>query len=117
MALTLTQQVQLYIGDSIADAGARPDGNNFSLDEINEFIGQGVSLTGSVIVGLMVLASEWTAFAVSSSESGVSFDAKETAEKFRKQADYFKVNPIPLIGQNNATILLNRQDAYSSPAI
>ena len=71
MALSFVQQVQLYIGDSIADAGARPDGTNFSIDEIQEFISQGVSLTGSVIVGLITLASEWSAFAVTSSEEGI----------------------------------------------
>ena len=117
MALSLVQQVQLYIGDSTVDAGARPDGRNFSIDEINEFISQGVSLTGSVIVGLITLASEWSAFAVTSSEADVRFDAKDTAKKFRDQADYFKLNPIPLLGTGTRTIPLTRVDAYSDPAI
>ena len=117
MALTLVQQVQLYIGDSIVDAGARPDGTNFSIDEINEFISQGVSLTGSVIVGLMTLAAEWSAFAVSSTESGVQFSAITTGERYRKQAEAYMKTPIPLLGAGNNTILLDRQDAYSLPSI
>ena len=115
--MTLTEQVKFYLGDSIADRGPRPDGINYSADEIAEFISQGVTLTGAVIVGFMQLSSEWASFALSSQETGLSFDAKETAKGYRDLALFYQNNPIPLIGNKPRTIPLAIQDAYSTPSI
>lgn len=115
MALSLVQQVQLYLGDTLPDKGPRPDGLNYSSDELAEFISKGGTLTGAVIVGLKTLESEWASFALSSQEEGVSFKADLVSVRYRTLAEFYMENPISTLGKSRRTILLKRVDAYSDP--
>ena len=115
MVLTQTQRLQLYLGDTIIDKGPRPDGLNYSPDELAEFTSQGGNLNGSVIIGLLTLAGEWSSFALLTQEEGVQFSAISVANNYRKQADEYRKNPISLVGIAKTAIPLKRLDAYSLP--
>ncbi len=109
----LSGQVRLYIGDSIEFQGPRPSGINYADDEIAFFVAQGITLTGSAIAAILALAGEWSAFALSEKAQNLSFDAKKTAEEWRNQASYLRLNPIESSGDLGGFIEIERKDAYS----
>lgn len=84
---TLTEDrdvVRLNIGDTVQDAGVRPDKRNFSDAEISYFLVEGGSIYAATARAFRVLVAEWTRFARSEREDDLAYDAKETADQFRK---------------------------------
>ncbi len=110
---TLRGQARLYIGDSVENQGPRPSGTNFSDEEIDFFISEGVSLSGAAIASFTALAGEWSAFALSEKAQHLSFDAKATAKGYREQAQEIRDNPLENVGDLSGFIPLTRTDAYS----
>jgi|WetSurMetagenome_2_1015567.scaffolds.fasta_scaffold20352_3 hypothetical protein len=56
-------QVRLALGDTTSGAGVRPDGSNFSDDEIQYFVDQENNLDLAVARACDVLATQWTTVA------------------------------------------------------
>ena len=80
-------KVRLYLGDTQTDVGVRPDGRNFTDEEIQIFLDiENGDIYGAVATACETLATEWTSYAVSEREGDVARDAKGVAEGYRKRA-------------------------------
>lgn len=87
-------KVRFNLGDTVPDAGPRPDKRNFSDEEIDHLLSE----EGSVVVaatafGFEILTSEWRAFALKDKEDESEFDAKGLADGYAKQADDWRAKP------------------------
>lgn len=76
-------KVRFDLGDTVANSGPRPDKRNFTDDEIDHLIDtETAGNTAAAAFGFEILASEWTAYAISEREGEVSFDAKEVSDRY-----------------------------------
>ncbi len=86
--------VRLSMGDTVENAGPRPDKRNFSDVEIDYLITtETAGTTAATALGFEILASEWGAYAISEREGEVSFDAEEVSDLYFKQATYWRNKP------------------------
>jgi hypothetical protein len=90
--------VRFVVGDTVENEGPRPDGRNFSDEEI----AFAVTAESSVVYAACafcfeILASEWSQFALVDRKDNVSVDAKQVASEYQKRADYWrkKSNTVP----------------------
>lgn len=86
--------VRFNIGDTVENAGPRPDKRNFSDAEIDYLIAtETVGTTAASALGFETLASEWGAYTMSEREGEVNFDAKEVSDQFFELANYWRNKP------------------------
>lgn len=88
-------KLRLAIGDTTEDAGVRPDGGNFSDEELQVFLdGLGVSQTwrNAVPAALRVLANQYSAAAKKTDDAEISEDLTQTAKALREQAREFEAS-------------------------
>lgn len=82
------------LGDTVENAGPRPDKRNFSDAEIDHLIAtETAGTTAATALGFEILSNEWAAYALSESEGEVDFDAKEVSDTFLKRANYWRSKP------------------------
>ncbi len=82
----IISKIRLQIGDTKEDNGPRPDGSNFSDEELLQlYATEGNHLKRAEAAVLEVLATEWSAFA-GSHKLGPEFDMYQQAQQFRQQA-------------------------------
>lgn len=87
-------KVRLAIGDTVENAGPRPDKRNFSDTEIDYFVDTETDgNTAASALGFEILASEWAAYAISEREGEVSFDAKEVSDQYLDLANEWRNKP------------------------
>ncbi len=83
-------RVRLAIGDTTAGAGPRPDGSNFSDEELRVFLADAVAAGGTwrtaVVAVLRVLANQYAAVARATKDAEISEDLTGTAAALREQA-------------------------------
>lgn len=76
-------KVRLSIGDTVENAGPRPDKRNFTDAEIDYLIStETAGNTAAAAFGFELLASEWAAYTIQEREGEVSFDAKEVSDQY-----------------------------------
>lgn len=86
--------VRFNIGDTVENAGPRPDKRNFSDAEIDYLIAtETAGTTAATALGFETLASEWGAYTISEREGEVNFDAKEVSDQFFELATYWRNKP------------------------
>lgn len=86
--------VRFNLGDTVENAGPRPDKRNFSDAEIDYLIAtETLGNTAAAALGFETLASEWAAYAIAEREGEVSFDAKEVIDKYFDLANYWRNKP------------------------
>jgi hypothetical protein len=86
--------VRLNLGDTVENAGPRPDKRNFSDVEIDYLITtETAGNAAAAALGFETLASEWAAYTVSEHEGEVSFDAKEVSNQYFELAAYWRSKP------------------------
>ena len=87
-------KVRMAIGDTSAttDAGVKPDGTNFSDEELNALITAGGSWQRGVVAALTVLANAYAAKARSVRESDYAEDLKAISGELRAQAQEWMKN-------------------------
>lgn len=86
--------VRFNIGDTVENAGPRPDKRNFSDAEIDYLIAtETVGNTAASALGFETLASEWGAYTISEREGEVSFDAKAVSDQYFDLANYWRNKP------------------------
>ena len=87
-------KVRLAIGDTTSGAGPRPDGSNFTDEELNVFITEALAAGGTwrnaVPLVLRVLANQYAAAAKSTKDAEISEDLTQTAAALRAQADAYE---------------------------
>ena len=113
---TNRDKVRFRIGDTVEDAGPRPDKRNFSDNEIAFLLSEEDSrVNGAIAHGFEVLASEWSAYALSETEGEASFNASNVAKEYRQQATDWRARPggSAESGRSVNLITLTRTDAYS----
>ncbi len=109
-------KIRLRIGDTVENSGPRPDKRNFSNAEITFILSEEGSVVNAAIAhAFEILAAEWTAYALSETQGQASYDAKEVAENFRKQAMVWRAKPggASETAQSSYLISLERDDAYT----
>lgn len=79
-------KVRFKIGDTVKDSGPRPNGSNYSDEEIDYFLTEAGTVDAAAALAFETLASEWTSYSISESEGEVSYDAKEVADKYKARA-------------------------------
>lgn len=83
-------KVRLAIGDTTSGAGPRPDGSNFSDEELNVFITDVLAAGGTwrnaVAPVLRILANQYAAAAKATKDAELSEDLTQTAAVLRQQA-------------------------------
>lgn len=86
--------VRLGLGDTVENAGPRPDKRNYSDAEIDYFIAtETAGNTAATALGFETLASEWGAYAITEREGEVGFDAKTVSDQYFKLAQYWRSKP------------------------
>ncbi len=86
--------VRFNIGDTVENAGPRPDKRNYSDAEIDYLIAtETAGNTAATALGFETLAGEWGAYTLSERAGEGSFDAKEVSGQFQKLADYWRKKP------------------------
>lgn len=86
--------VRFNIGDTVENAGPRPDKRNYSDAEIDYLTAaETAGIAAATALGFEILASEWGAYAIQEREGEVSFDAKEVIDKFFDLANYWRNKP------------------------
>lgn len=87
-------KVRLNLGDTVANSGPRPDKRNFTDAEIDHFIStETAGNTAATALGFEILASEWTAYALSERTGEGSFDAKEVSKQYLDIAQEWRSKP------------------------
>lgn len=82
-------KLRLALGDTTSGAGVRPDGGNFSDEELQVFLdGLGSSQTwrNAVPAVLRILANQYAAAAKRTDDAEISEDLTQTAKALRDQA-------------------------------
>ena len=113
---TNRDNIRLRTGDTQTDAGPRPDKRNFSDEEITQILSdEGATVNAAIASCFEILANEWSAWAMSERRGEAQFDAKEVADKFSKQAVFWRKKPGGSTEANLASsvITLEREDAYT----
>lgn len=88
---TNADKVRFHLGDTVQDTGPRPDGRNFSDNEIAYFLSEeSDKWEAAVAHGFEVLQSEWTQYALSEREGDVSMSATQVADKYGKLAEQWR---------------------------
>lgn len=87
-------KVRLTIGDTTSGAGPRPDGSNFTDEELAIFIADALASGGTwrnaVPPVLRVLANQYAAAAKKTDDAEISEDLTQTAIQLRQQAKDFE---------------------------
>lgn len=87
-------KVRLAIGDTTSGAGPRPDGSNFTDEELNVFIVDALAAGGTwrnaVPQVLRVLANQYASAAKSVQDAEIKEDLTQTAAQLRAQAEAFE---------------------------
>lgn len=87
-------KVRLAIGDTTSGAGPRPDGSNFTDEELNVFIVDAVAAGGTwrsaVPQVLRILANQYASAAKKTDDAEISEDLTQTASQLRQQAKEFE---------------------------
>lgn len=87
-------KVRLAIGDTTSGAGPRPDGSNFTDEELNVFIVDALAAGGTwrnaVPQVLRILANQYAAAAKSVQDAEIREDLTQTATALRAQAEAFE---------------------------
>lgn len=82
-------KVRLAIGDTTSGAGVKPDGSNFTDEELDVFISAAIvsgTWRNAVAPVLRVLANQYAAAARSTQVADISEDLTRTADALRQQA-------------------------------
>lgn len=86
-------KVRLAIGDTTSGSGPRPDGSNFTDDELNVFITDALAAGGTwrnaVAPVLRVLANQYASAAKSVQDAEIKEDLTQTAAQLRSQANAY----------------------------
>ena len=85
--------VRFNSGDTVENAGPRPDKRNFSDAEDGAVITAEGHTTAATARIFEVLGSEWASYALVEKEGEVSFDAKEVVDKFAALAAEWRSKP------------------------
>lgn len=86
--------VRFNIGDTMENAGPRPDKRNFTDAEIDYLIATEIDgNTAASALGFETLASEWASYTISEKEGEVSFDAKEVSDQYLDIASEWRNRP------------------------
>lgn len=86
--------VRFNIGDTVENAGPRPDKRNFSDVEIDYLVAtEAAGTTAATALGFETLASEWGAYTLSERTGEGNFDAKEVSDQFFSLANYWRSKP------------------------
>lgn len=89
-------RVRLAIGDTTSGAGPRPDGSNFTDEELNVFIVDALAAGGTwrnaVPLVLRVLANQYAAAAKKTDDAEISEDLTQTAAQLRQQAKEYEAS-------------------------
>lgn len=87
-------KLRLAIGDTADGAGPRPDGSNFSDEELSVFLVEALAAGGTwrtaAVQVLRVLANQYAAAAKSTRDAEISEDLTGTAAVLREQAADFE---------------------------
>lgn len=113
---TDASKVRLAIGDTVQNTGPRPDGRNFTDNEIGYFLTiEDDRVNGATAYAFEHLASEWTAYAISEREGEAQYDAKAVATQYSKQAALWRGKPggDDDAGRSQIAVVLTRADAYT----
>lgn len=87
-------KVRLNIGDTVVNAGPRPDKRNYADNEIDHFIDtETEGNTAATAFAFEILANEWAAYTISEREGEVSFDAKEVSDQYLDIANEWRNKP------------------------
>jgi hypothetical protein len=87
-------KIRLRIGDTVANAGPRPDKRNFDDAEIAFILSdEDDRVSGAIAQVFEILSNEWSAYALSERDSDVAMDATEVAKQFRAQAKIYRAKP------------------------
>jgi hypothetical protein len=109
-------KIRLRIGDTQENAGPRPDKRNFSNEEIVFILAdEGSQINGAIAHCFEILASEWTAYALSESADKVSYNARGVAEDYFNLAQEWRDKPGGALDAERSGVLvtLEREDAYT----
>ena len=94
--------VRFNIGDTVENAGPRPDKRNFSDAEIDYLIAtETAGNTAATALGFETLAGEWGSYTLSERGGEGSFDAKEVSDQFFSLANYWRSKPNGGTGGNS----------------
>lgn len=89
-------RVRLAIGDTTSGTGPRPDGSNFTDEELSVFITDAVAAGGTwrnaVPPILRILANQYAAAAKKTDDAEISEDLTQTSRELRQQAKEFEAN-------------------------
>lgn len=86
--------VRFNLGDTVENAGPRPDKRNFSDAEIDYLIAEETDgNTAATALGFETLASEWASYTLSEREGEVSFDAKKVSDQYLEIALNWRNRP------------------------
>jgi len=113
---TNIDKVRFYVGDTQDDSGPRPDGRNFSDNEITFALTENGGGVTATVAGLFeVLESEWRAYAISEGSKVGDFDAKEVADGYGKQAEKWKKKALGTLAYANkaGSVQPARIDGYN----
>lgn len=117
--LTSRDQIRLRIGDTVANAGPRPDKRNFADEELAYILAdEGDRLNGAIAQAFEILTSEWSAYAINERDDSVQMDATAVANEYRKQANAYRSKPggSSTVNRSSSIIQFTRNDAYSDAA-
>lgn len=78
--------VRFNIGDRVENEGVRPDGANFSDEEITYLLTKCGSVDAACVLAFRILANEWTQYALTEREGEASLAATNVADMYRQRA-------------------------------
>ena len=119
-ALTLDRdKIRLRIGDTVANAGPRPDKRNFADEEIAFILAdEDDRVNGAIAQCFEILAAEWSAYALSERDDTVQMDATAVANEYRQQAAFYRARPggSSIVNRSASVVDLTRSDAWTDAA-
>jgi hypothetical protein len=84
--------IRLYVGDSVENAGPRPDSTNFSDEEVSALFGLAEGNVSVVVSQLFsILVAEWTKLAVSITIGPRREELWRVADMYKKRAQEWAV--------------------------
>lgn len=108
--------IRFRVGDTVENAGPRPDKRNFSNEEVAAILADENDLTVAATANLFeTLWSEWAAYAVDEKEGDVEHDLTEVVDKYKALAVEWRAKPggATEVQQSGNLVTLTREDAYT----
>lgn len=116
---TSRDKIRFNIGDRVENEGKRPDGANFSDEEIAFALSEEDSrVNGATAYLFEILANEWSSYALSERGDSGNFDATGVAAEFRKQAEKWRKKPGGASTAERGAVIvqMTRYDAWTEAA-